>query len=202
MLGGTTVYFLANQSGKAVNGRFRPSCYTHRTSFDGAIPPFLMDPLTGRIRQLEFASDGTVELSLENGHSCFLWCDQGKRMIDGGGVKFPSRTWLDLGEVIGNESVRVTVNGKYLGTLIMPPYRIEVPADVLKGPKAEDNDIVLDVCERAANRIRELDRKGVKWKYFTDINLVDINYKKFDASSWPVQQHGVKGPVRLVREPR
>jgi hypothetical protein len=72
----------------------------------------------------------------------------------------------------------------------------------LRGPRAEDNDIKRDVCERAANRIRELDRKGVKWKYFTDINLVDINYKKFDASSWPVQEHGVKGPVRLVREPR
>ena len=202
LLGVTTVYFLANQSGSAVKGHFRPSCYNHRTSFDGAMPPFLMDPLTGRIRQLDFASDGTVELSLENGHSCFLWCEQGMRTRDGGGVKSPPRTWLDLGEVIGNESVRVTVNGKYLGTLIMPPYRIEVPEKLLKGPTAEDNDIALDVCERAANRIRDLDRKGVKWKYFTDINVVDINYKKFDASQWPVQQHGVKGPIRLVREVR
>ena len=24
-------------------------------------------------------------------------------------------------------------------------------------------------CERAANRVRELDQKGVRWKYFTDI---------------------------------
>ena len=30
--------------------------------------------------------------------------------------------------------------------------------------------------------------------------MVDINYKKFDASSWSVQEHGVKGPVRLQRE--
>jgi hypothetical protein len=94
--------------------------------------------------------------------------------------------------------VRVTVNGTCLGTLIMPPYRIQVPGKILKGAKVEDNDIVLDVCERAANRIREMDRKGVKWKTFTDINMVDINYRSFDASSWPVMQHGVKGPIRLL----
>ena len=58
--------------------------------------------------------------------------------------------------------------------------------------------IVLDVCERGANRIREMDRQGVKWKIFTDINMVAIDYKPFDASNWPVQKHGVKGPVRIV----
>ena len=58
--------------------------------------------------------------------------------------------------------------------------------------------LVLDVCERGANRIREMDRQGVKWKIFTDINMVAIDYKPFDASNWPVQKHGVKGPVRIV----
>ena len=61
--------------------------------------------------------------------------------------------------------------------------RIEVTEEVPKGPKAEDNDIKLDVCERAANRIRELDQEGVRWKYFTDINMVDIDYRPFNASS-------------------
>ena len=192
--GKDTVYFIVNQTGRTVSGVFAPSCK----------PPgaWRMDPLRGTVAPLE-VTDGKVTLALDAGHSCFLWCLPDTQQGAGRACSFVApQTWLDLGEVIGNESVRVTVNGKYLGTLIMPPYRIEVPADVLKGPKAEDNDIVLDVCERAANRIRELDQKGVKWKYFTDINIVDINYKKFDASSWPVQQHGVKGPVRLVREDR
>ena len=108
------------------------------------------------------------------------------------------RLWLDLGEVVGDESVRVTVNGKFLGTLIMPPYRIAIPDGVLKGRTVDENDVVLEVCERGANRIRDLDRQGVKWKIFTDINMVDIGYNPFDASSWPVQEHGVKGPVRIV----
>ena len=174
--GADTVYFLANQTDRTVSGTFAPSCAPRAA----------------------WRMDGKVALALDVGHSCFLWCSPD---VPQGSPSAPQgKVWLDLGEVIGNESVRVTVNGKYLGTLIMPPYRIEVPADMLKGPKAEDNDIKLDVCERGANRIRELDRKGVKWQYFTDINLVDINYKKFDASSWPVQEHGVKGPVRLVRD--
>ena len=187
--GADTVYFLANQTARTVSGTFAPSCAPRAA--------WRMDPLSGAIAPVA-VTDGKVALALDAGHSCFLWCSPD---VPQGSPSAPQgKVWLDLGEVIGNESVRVTVNGKYLGTLIMPPYRIEVPADVLKGPKAEDNDIKLDVCERGANRIRELDRKGVKWKYFTDINLVDINYKKFDASSWPVQEHGVKGPVRLVRD--
>ena len=187
--GADTVYFLANQTDRTVSGTFAPSCAPRAA--------WRMDPLSGAIASVA-VTDGKVALALDVGHSCFLWCSPD---VPQGSPSAPQgKVWLDLGEVIGNESVRVTVNGKYLGTLIMPPYRIEVPADMLKGPKAEDNDIKLDVCERGANRIRELDRKGVKWKYFTDINLVDINYKKFDASSWPVQEHGVKGPVRLVRD--
>ena len=187
--GADTVYFLANQTDRTVSGTFAPSCAPRAA--------WRMDPLSGAIASVA-VTDGKVALALDVGHSCFLWCSPD---VPQGSPSAPQgKVWLDLGEVIGNESVRVTVNGKYLGTLIMPPYRIEVPADMLKGPKAEDNDIKLDVCERGANRIRELDRKGVKWKYFTDINMVDINYKKFDASSWPVQEHGVKGPVRLVRD--
>ena len=187
--GKDTVYFLVNQSGQAVSGSFAPSCAPSCA--------WRMDPLWGTVAPIT-VTDGKVALALEAGHSCILWCSSSGEVA----CAPQEKTWLDLGEVIGNESVRVTVNGTCLGTLIMPPYRIEVPEKLLKGPKAEDNDIVLDVCERAANRIRELDRQGVKWKYFTDINMVDINYKKFDASAWPVQQHGVKGPVRLVRELR
>ena len=49
-----------------------------------------------------------------------------------------------------------------------------------------------------ANRIRWNDLQGVKWKYFTDINIVSINYKKFDASTWSVRENGLIGPVTLI----
>jgi hypothetical protein len=187
--GADTVYFLANQTNRTVSGTFAPSCAPRSA--------WRMDPLLGAIVPVA-VTDGKVALALDAGHSCFLWCSPD--VPQDAPSASQGKIWLDLGAVIGNESVRVTVNGTFLGTLIMPPYRIEVPDGILKGPRAEDNDIKLDVCERGANRIRELDQKGVKWKYFTDINMVDINYKKFDASSWPIQEHGVKGPVRLQRE--
>jgi len=186
--GADTVYFVANQKEEAVSGEFAPSC--------GPKSAWRMDPLTGGIEPVSVEA-GRVRLSLDAGHSCFLWCSP---LAAAGAANAPrEKTYLDLGEVIGDESVRVTVNGRFLGTLIMPPYRIEIPDGVLKSGRVEENDIGLDVCERAANRIRELDRNGVKWKTFGDINIVDIAYRPFDASKWPVMQHGVKGPVRIVR---
>ena len=189
--GADTVYFLVNQSGRAVTETFAPSCVPAAA--------WRMDPLTGAIRPLAVRG-GAVTLSLEDGHSCFLWCSPEKAGDAAAERKGTTVTWLDLGEVAGNESVRVTVNGVFLGTLIMPPYRIEVPDGVLKGQTVAENKIELDVCERGANRIRDLDRRGVNWKCFTDINMVDMDYHPFDASNWPVQEHGVKGPVRILRE--
>jgi hypothetical protein len=55
----------------------------------------------------------------------------------------------------------------------------------------------VEVTNVAANRIRDLDRRGVAWRIFHDINFVDINYKPFDASDWPVREAGLLGPVTL-----
>jgi hypothetical protein len=101
------------------------------------------------------------------------------------------RYLLDLGQVA--ESARVSLNGKPVATLIGPPYRVEI------GPLlAENNVLTIDVTSTAANRIRDLDRRGVKWRIFKDINLVNINYKPFDASEWPVRAAGLLGPVTLT----
>jgi hypothetical protein len=50
----------------------------------------------------------------------------------------------------------------------------------------------------AANRIRDLDRRGVNWKIFKDINLVNVDYQPFDASNWPLTDCGLLGPVTLT----
>ena len=38
----------------------------------------------------------------------------------------------------------------------------------------------------------------MQWKIFMDINYVSIDYKPFDASSWPIRAGGLVGPVTLT----
>ncbi len=98
---------------------------------------------------------------------------------------------LDLGKVC--QSARVRLNGTDCGTLITPPFRLVV------GPlKPRGNRLEVEVTNLCANRIRDLDRRGVKWKNFHDINLVGLDYKPFDASSWPLTESGLIGPVTLA----
>jgi hypothetical protein len=98
---------------------------------------------------------------------------------------------LDLGDV--RQSARVRVNGKDYGTLITPPFRV-----VVDNLKPTGNTLAVEVTSVAANRIRDLDRRGVPWKTFRDINIVDLNYKPFDASNWPLTDCGLLGPVTLT----
>jgi len=104
----------------------------------------------------------------------------------------PADLWLlDLGKVC--DSARVRLNRRELGTLINPPYRI-----ALEGLNARENLLEIEVTNLSANRIRDLDRRGVQWKIFHDINFVNVNYRPFDASDWPLRDSGLLGPVTLV----
>jgi len=49
-----------------------------------------------------------------------------------------------------------------------------------------------------ANRIRDMDIKGIKWRNYHEINFVNINYKPFDASKWEPQPSGLLGPVTIT----
>lgn len=102
------------------------------------------------------------------------------------------RHWrLALGRVC--QSARVKLNGRDLGTLWTSPFQIEL-ADL----KPAANLLEIEVTSTAANRIRDLDRRKVNWKNFQDINFVNINYKPFDASQWPLAEAGLLGPVTLT----
>ncbi|HEY5911597.1 MAG TPA: glycosylhydrolase-like jelly roll fold domain-containing protein, partial [Verrucomicrobiae bacterium] len=104
----------------------------------------------------------------------------------------PSQAWqLDLGKVC--HSARVRLNGKDLGTLFTPPFR--VTASRLR---EKNNRLEVEVTNISANRIRDLDRRKVPWKNFYDINFVNLDYKPFDASNWPMFDSGLLGPVRLT----
>jgi len=104
--------------------------------------------------------------------------------------------FLDLGDV--RESARVTLNGEPAGVLFSAPFRLEVGRHLQPGT----NRLEIEVTNLAANRIRDLDIRGVEWKIFHDINFVDHLYEPFDASTWQPVPSGLLGPVLLtpVRE--
>ena len=60
------------------------------------------------------------------------------------------------------------------------------------------NELIVEVTSTSANRIRDLDRRGVKWQNFNDINFVNQDYKPFDAANWPLTDSGLLGPVTLT----
>ncbi len=98
--------------------------------------------------------------------------------------------WLiDLGEV--RESARVRINGTEAGVRWHEHQRLRVTGLLKPG----GNVIEAEVSNLMANRIAAMDRAGVKWRNFYFVN---IDYKPFDASAWPVAPSGLAGPVTLV----
>jgi hypothetical protein len=98
---------------------------------------------------------------------------------------------LNLGVV--KDCARVTLNGKSIGTLLGPTFRIKVD-NLIRGK----NILQVEVTNVAANRIRDLDINKIEWRKFYDINLVNIDYEPFDASGWEIRDAGLLGPVTLT----
>lgn len=104
---------------------------------------------------------------------------------------------LDLGDV--RESARVILNGKEIGALIAPPFRVRIEPSMAQ----RENVLEVRVTNLMANRIAGLDKKGVGWKKFYNINFParkEENRKDglFDASKWLPRESGVLGPVQLL----
>ena len=99
---------------------------------------------------------------------------------------------LDLGDV--RESARVRLNGRDITTAWSLPFQVRV-GEFLKSGR---NVLELDVTNLAANRIRDMDQRKVPWKIMREINFVNINYRPFDASGWPLTPSGLLGPVSLL----
>lgn len=99
---------------------------------------------------------------------------------------------LDLGKVAN--TARVSLNGKPLGISWCVPHVIHTGPALTSGK----NLLEIEVTNLAANRIAALDRSGAPWKQFHEINFVNIDYKPFDASEWPVMESGLMGPVKLL----
>ncbi len=99
---------------------------------------------------------------------------------------------LCLGDV--RESARVWINGHEAGIAWSNPFRLKVGQYLREGT----NTLRIEVANLMANRIRYMDREGIEWKIFHDINFVSLFYTPFDASDWEVLPSGLGGPVSLV----
>jgi hypothetical protein len=105
---------------------------------------------------------------------------------------------LDLGTV--HESAHVLLNGRDVGTFIGPWYRLDIPAGDLR----ETNTLEVEVSNLMANRIADLDRRGVRWKKFYNTNFparLGANRGAdgmFSAAKWAPLPSGLAGPVTLA----
>ena len=99
---------------------------------------------------------------------------------------------IDLGDV--RESARVYINNVYVGCAWAVPFVLDCKNVFKKGK----NIIRIEVTNLPANRIADLDRKGVKWRKMKEINAVDINYKRTTYENWKPVPSGIS-KVRLVK---
>ncbi len=106
----------------------------------------------------------------------------------------PSGKWMiDLGDV--RESARVFINGTFIGCAWSVPFILDTKGTL----KAGENELRIEVTNLPANRIAELDRKGVKWRKMEEINVVDINYKKTLYSDWEPVPSGLASQIKLTK---
>ena len=98
---------------------------------------------------------------------------------------------LDLGEV--RESAKVWLNGEYVGSSWSIPHQV-----ILKNLKNKNNTLRMEVTNLPANRIRAKENRGEEWKIFYEINMVNKDYKEFDATKWEVTPSGLVSPIKLI----
>lgn len=105
---------------------------------------------------------------------------------------------LDLGSV--HDSAQVRLNGRDLETLIGPHFRLTVTPDQLRA----SNLLEVNVTNLMANRIAELDRLGVAWRRFYNVNFPSRLPENrgpdglFTAVRWEPLASGLVGPVLLT----
>lgn len=105
---------------------------------------------------------------------------------------------LDLGKV--GESAEVFLNGKRLATLLGPDYSVMIPAGALR----EDNELRILVTNGMANRMIALEKKGVQWKKFYNINMPARLAENrgadglFTTKGWQPFPSGLLGKVTLT----
>jgi len=105
---------------------------------------------------------------------------------------------LDLGKVC--ESAEVYLNGEKLATLVGPEFQLTIEEAKLQNT----NNLELQVTNLMANRIIDMDQKGINYKKFYNINFAAHDRKDMDenglftAKNWNPLESGLIGPVKLI----
>ncbi|MFV0606816.1 MAG: glycosyl hydrolase [Niabella sp.] len=99
---------------------------------------------------------------------------------------------LQLGELY--ETAQIRVNGKFVGYIYSIPYQLRIGKYLKQGV----NKIEIEVSNLMANRIRYMDRNGMSWRNYHEINFVNKDYKEFNAAQWSVMPSGLAGPVNII----
>ena len=111
-------------------------------------------------------------------------------------LKNTKRWQIDLGDV--RESARVYINGQFIGCAWSVPNILDCNNTLKPG----NNEIRIEVTNLPANRIADLDRRGVEWRKMEEINVVDINYKKTKYDHWTPVPSGLNSKVTLIKHNR
>lgn len=116
-------------------------------------------------------------------------------------LKMPSKRHdhylLDLGTV--NESSEIKLNGSTLTTTLGPAHQVIIPFSLFK----KTNTLEILVTNSMANRIIDLEKRGVPWKKFYNINFPPRLAENrgsdglFTAIHWNPRPSGLAGPVTL-----
>jgi hypothetical protein len=105
---------------------------------------------------------------------------------------------LDLGEV--KESATIILNGRKIATVIGPSYSVIIAPAQLK----PENQLLVIVTNGMANRVIDLDKRGVQWKKFYNINMQARLPENrgadglFSAAKWQPKPSGLLGPVTIT----
>lgn len=98
---------------------------------------------------------------------------------------------LHLGDV--RESAEIYINGNCVDTVFSVPFETKIG----KYLKSGKNIMEIWVTNLPANRISDYDRRGINWRIFEDINMVNIDYKKDLYDKWGLVPSGLLGPVSI-----
>ena len=99
-----------------------------------------------------------------------------------------------------HESAAVYLNDKHIGTLLNTPYELEIPANALRG----NATLKIAVSNLMANRIAYMDKQGMTWRKFYNINFSARRAENrgedgiFSARNWSPKISGLSGEVTLI----
>ena len=104
---------------------------------------------------------------------------------------------LDLGDV--RESARVYINNVYAGCVWSAPFVVDATGLLHQGT----NTLRIEVTNLPANRISQMDRDGIAWRKFKDVNILDIvngstSVANVTYQDWAPVPSGLNSTVRLV----